>query len=227
MPETTRASSRPSWLSLGTAGPFPGGRTGARFALGAAVVLLLVHGSNALAGGSEVVAKGAFWLLGIGVVAAVGVRAAAVKHEREVWFPVALAFAAWFAGSAYYAGSDRHLETLSTFVAGDMVLLCFAAAAALGAGRLVRARVEPFTPTILLDGMVIAVAVSALGAALMAETLSRLTVEAHPGVMKLAYPIGALLFLSFSAWLVALSDWRPGRFWTLLITGLGIWTFLK
>jgi two-component system cell cycle response regulator len=147
-----------------------------------------------------------------------------VKSEREVWIPAAIAFSAWFAGSAYYAGTDRSIHSLSDFLGGDLVLLSFGAAAALAAARLLRSRVEPYAPTILLDALIIAVATSALGAALMAETLSRLTVEAHPGVMKLAYPIGALLFLSASAWIVALSDWRPDRFWTLLMTGLGFLT---
>jgi two-component system cell cycle response regulator len=203
---------------------FPGGKAGARVALGAVAVLLLVHGANALAFGSFAVAAPVFWALGIGTVAAVVARAVAVRAEREVWIPAAIAFIAWFAGSAYYAGSDRSIDSLSAFLGGDMLLLCFGAAAALAAERLVRARVEMFAPTILLDALVIAVATSALGAALMAETLSRLTVEAHPGVLKLAYPIGALLFLSFAAWMVALSDWRPDRFWTLLMTGLGFLT---
>jgi two-component system cell cycle response regulator len=203
---------------------FPGGKAGTRVALGAVGFLLLVHGANALAFGSFAVAAPVFWALGIGTVAAVVARAVAVRAEREVWIPAAIAFIAWFAGSAYYAGSDRSIDSLSAFLVGDMLLLCFGAAAALAAERLVRARVEMFAPTILLDALVIAVATSALGAALMAETLSRMTVEAHPGVLKLAYPIGALLFLSFAAWMVALSNWRPDRFWTLLMTGLGFLT---
>jgi two-component system, cell cycle response regulator len=222
--ESTAASST-SWPAPRTAaGVFPGGETGARAALGLAALLLSIHGVNALAVGSTSVASKVFWPLGAGVVAAIVARAVLVRSEREIWIPAAIAFAAWFAGSAYYAGSNRTIDSLSTFVGGDMALLCFGTFAALALGRLVRARVETFAPTILLDGLVLAVATISLGAALMAETLSRLTVEAHPGVMKLAYPLGALLFLSFSVWMVWLSDWRPGRFWTLLMTGLGLLT---
>jgi diguanylate cyclase (GGDEF)-like protein len=220
---TTAAST--SWPAPhAEAAVFPGGKNGARVALGLAALLLLVHGVNALAVGSSVVASEVFWPLGVGVVAVVIARALLVRAEREVWVPAAIAFSAWFAGSAYYAGSDRTFETLSSFVGGDLILLSFGTFAALALGRLVHARVDTFTPTILLDGLVIAVATAALGAALMAETLSRLTVEAHPGVMKLAYPIGALLFLSFSVWMVWLTDWKPDRFWTLLMTGLGFFT---
>jgi diguanylate cyclase (GGDEF)-like protein len=222
--ESTGASSTSRPAFRATAAVFPGGRIGAWAALGLAGLLLLVHGANALAAGSPSVARAAFWLLGAGVVVAVAARAALVKSEREIWIPATIAFAAWFAGSAHYAGSHRTFETLSSFVGGDMVLLFFGALAALAIGRLVHARVETFAPTILVDGIVIALASAALGAALMAETLSRLTVEAHPGVMKLAYPIGAVLFLSVSVWMVWLSNWRPNRFWALLMTGLGLLT---
>jgi two-component system, cell cycle response regulator len=212
---------RTSWVSLQADAAFPSGARGARTALIAAGALLLVHGGNALAGGSSQLAVAVFWPLGIGVVAAVAARAFLIKSEREVWIPAAIAFVAWFAGTAYYTGWNRSLDSLSAFLGGDMVLLFFAAPAALAAGRLVQSRVDPFAPTILLDAFVVAIATSALGAALMAETLSRMTVEAHPGILKLAYPIAALLFLAFSVWIVGLSDWRPGRFWTLLMTGLG------
>jgi diguanylate cyclase (GGDEF)-like protein len=222
--EGTGASST-SWPAprIG-AGVFPGGRTGARAALAVVAFLLLVHGANALALGSSKVAGYVFWPVSAGVVAAVVARAVLVRSERHVWIPAAVAFAAWFAGSAYYAGSDRAIHSLKAFLVGDLVLLSFGALAVLAAGRLVHARLETFAPTILLDGLVIAIATSALGAALMDETLSRLTVEARPGVMKLAYPIGALLFLAFSVWMVSLSNWRPDRFWALLMTGLGFLT---
>jgi two-component system cell cycle response regulator len=84
--------------------------------------------------------------------------------------------------------------------------------------------VDQFQPTILFDGVIVALTIAALGAALMTAALSRMTVEAHPGVLKLAYPIGALLFLSFSIWVVALSDWRPNRLWAGMMSGLGLLT---
>ena len=186
--------------------------------------MLLAHGANALAGGPTVVATQIFWPLSAAVVAAVIARAVIIDQEREVWIPAAIAFVAWFVGSAYYAGSDRTIDSLSDFLGGDVLLLSVGAAAVLAGARLVRARVDPFAPTILLDALVVALTSAALGATLMAETLSRLTVEAHPGVMKLAYPIGALFLLSGAIWIVALSDWRPDRFWTLLMSGLGLLT---
>ncbi len=218
-PPTDNSEGRPAGGDLS-----PGGRKIAWSALAAAGALLLVHGANALFDGSSLVASCVFWVTGVGVVGAIVARAAVTRSEREVWIPASIAFAAWLVGSAYYAGSNRSLDSLSAFLLGDMVLLCFATAAALAVGRLVKTRVEQFQPTILLDGVIVGLACAALAAALMSETLSRLTVEDHPGVLKLAYPVGALMFLSFSAWVVALSDWRPDRFWSVLMGGLGLLT---
>jgi diguanylate cyclase (GGDEF)-like protein len=203
---------------------FPGGALGRRVALAGAGLLVLVHGINAFVGGPSLVAATTFWLLGAGIVSAVIARAARTEADRGVWVLAAITFTAWLVGSAYYAGLDRGADSLSSFLEGDLVLLCFGAAAALALERLVTARVASFQPTILLDGAIVALATSALGAALMSGTLSRVTVEAHPGALKLAYPIGALLFLSLAVWVVALSDWRPDRFWSMLMGGLGLLT---
>ena len=184
---------------------------GARAALGAAGLLLLVHGVNALLGGSSSLATQIFWPVGIGAVAVVVVRAAVSETERSIWIPAAIAFVAWFVGSAYYAGSNRSVDSLSAFLDrghGPALLRrrgrARGRAAREGPDRAVPADDPPRRRRDRVrDG-------SALGAALMSETLHRFTVEAHPGVLKLAYPIGALLFLSFAIWVVALSDWRPG-----------------
>src|SRR4051812_1009345 len=207
----TKPSPDPAGAAAPTGGPveFPGGLEGRRMALGAAAVLVLAHGINSFVGGPSFVASALFWLLGAGIVTAVFLRATRADSDRAIWVLAAIAFAAWLAGSAYYAGLDRGADSLSSFLEGDLVLLCFGAAAAIALGRLVPARVVDFQPTILLDGTIVALATAALGAALMSGTLSRLTVEAHPGTMKLAYPIGALLLLSLAVWVVALSDWRP------------------
>jgi two-component system cell cycle response regulator len=222
--------SGPPTVTLGDSLPdpetpgFPGGRTGAAVALGAAGLLLFIHAANALLAGSSLLAAVTWWLVGIGVVTVATARAAVAETERHIWIPAAIAFTAWFVGSAYYGASENSVDSLSSFLIGDLLLLCFAGAAALAVGRLVRSRADQFQPTILFDGVIVALTIAALGAALMTAALSRMTVEAHPGVLKLAYPIGALLFLSFSIWVVALSDWRPNRLWTGLMAGLGLMT---
>jgi two-component system cell cycle response regulator len=204
---------------------FPGGATGARAALGAAVVLLLIQGAGTLVtGGNPLFGRWLFGLLALGAVVAIVARAALVEDERDAWIPASIAFGAWLVGSVYYIGSGESMHSLSAFWSGDVYLLATGAIAALGLGRLVRDRVDQFKPTILLDGVIVALATAALGAALMTEALSRITVETQPGALRLAYPIGALLFLAFATWVVALAAWRPNRLWFLLIGGIGLLT---
>jgi two-component system, cell cycle response regulator len=204
---------------------FPGGPRVARAAVVAAGVVLLVHATNAVAaGGNSPFARLLFGALALGALIAVTARAALVPAERDAWTPAAIAFGAWLIGSVYYIGSDRSVHSLASFWSGDVFLLSAGALAALSVGRLVKDRVEQFQPTILLDGVIVALATAALGAALMTEALSRIAVQSHPGALRLAYPIGALLFLAFCTWVVALTDWRPDRLWSLLVGGLGLLT---
>src|SRR4051812_20204140 len=100
-PTVTLGDSLPDPESPG----FPGGRIGATVALGAAGLLLFVHAANALFAGSSLLATALWWLLGIGVVTVAAARAALTEAERHVWVPAAIAFTAWFIGSAYYGAS--------------------------------------------------------------------------------------------------------------------------
>jgi two-component system cell cycle response regulator len=185
--------------------------------------LLLLHGADALAGGSSPVAGALWWTIALAVVTAVAGRAALSNAERPVWIPATIAFAAWFAGTLYYDGTD-HLGSLPAFHAADVALLSFGASAALAIGRLVRSRVDHFQPTILLDGLIVALATASLGATLLTAVLSNLTVEAQPAVLKLAYPTTVFGFLAFSTWILALSNWRPHRLWMVLLGGLVLLT---
>jgi diguanylate cyclase (GGDEF)-like protein len=202
---------------------FPGGRTGWLIALAVTGILLLAHGVDALAGGASPVTRALWWSLGLGVVAAVGYRAALSDKERSIWLPATVAFTAWFVGSLYY-DSSAHLGSPSSFQLVDAVLLLSAGFAALALARLVTSRVEHFQPTLLLDGLIVALATAALGATLLTSVLSTLTVEAQPSVLKLAYPVVALGFLTFAAWILALSNWRPSRLWIVLTGGLALLT---
>jgi two-component system, cell cycle response regulator len=204
---------------------FPGGPTASRIAIGAAALLLVVHTAYTTAvGGNSAFARLLFGVLALGAVVAVVTRAALVKKDRDAWLPGAIAFGAWLIGSVYYLGANKGTHSLAGFWIGDIFLLSAGFVAALGLGRLVKDRVSPFQPTILLDGVIVALAAAALGAALLTDELSRISVHQEPSALRLAYPIGALLLLVFATWVVALADWRPDRLWSLLLGGLGLLT---
>jgi two-component system cell cycle response regulator len=222
-PPTVQLDKTASAAAEVQAASFPGGRRGWLVALAATVGLLLAHGADALLGGASSITRVVWWSLGVGVVAAVAYRAVLSDAERPIWLPATVAFSAWFVGSLYYDGAD-HLASVSSFQLSDAVFLSCAGLAALALGRLVRSRVEQFQPTILLDGLIVALATAALGATLLTSMLSGLTLEAQPSVLKLAYPVAALGFLTFATWILALANWRPNRLWVVLMGGLALLT---
>ena len=81
--------------------------------------------------------------------------------------PTSVAFGAWFIGSVYYASGGSAEDDLYSFPLVDALLAPFAGAAAFAVAMLVRSRVKPFQPTILLDGLIVSLAAGALAAVVM------------------------------------------------------------
>ena len=202
------------------------GNTMARLLLGGASLALLANAANALFEVGRgplhtLLVTWAFYVLALGALATCVAQIRARQSEHDVWIPAAVAMGAWVVGSFYYRGSGvAHSSAWSV----DLVLVCFAGAAALALGRFVRRRVQPYQATILFDGVIVALAAGALGAALLGEGLDRVAVGGQPMTLRLFYPLGALLLLSFSVWVVALTGWRSNALWAFLVGGLGLLT---
>jgi diguanylate cyclase (GGDEF)-like protein len=204
----------------------PGFAAGGRasvVALGAAGALVLLEAAGGLGAGSSPIARAVWWSLAAGAVVAAAARAVLDPATRHVWAPATVAFAAWFADSLYYDRLDI-VAAPSTFRAADIVLLAFGGVAALAAGRMVKFGLDGYRDTILLDGLILALAASAAAAALLGYAASELAVDGGPAVLTLAYPVAAFGFLSFSIWIISLSGWRPNRFWLILEAGLVLLT---
>jgi two-component system, cell cycle response regulator len=200
-----------------------GGNAVSIVSLGAAALLLLLEGAAALGAGSSAGARAVWWLLAAGVVSAMAIRTALDRSERRLWLPTMVALAAWFVGSLYYDDVDA-LGSPSAFRAADVGLLAFGLPAALAVGRFVRSRVEGFRPTIVLDGLIVALTAGAAGAGLIAPVSSGLARAGDPSPLTLAYPAAALGFLTFAVWIIVLGARRPDRSWLILTTGLALLT---
>ena len=85
-------------------------------------------------------------------------RAGLVQDERRAWTAGAAAFAAWFMGSVFYATGGGAEKDLYAFPVADALLLPFAGAAAATVALLLPSRVKPYQPTLLLDGLIVALA---------------------------------------------------------------------
>jgi two-component system cell cycle response regulator len=91
---------------------------------------------------------------------------------------------------------------------------------------LLHSRVERFRISLWLDGVIAALALGAVSASVVFETVLRSNAHASTAevVTDLAYPIGDLVLLLLVITGVALCGWRPGR--TLALFGAGFLAFI-
>jgi diguanylate cyclase (GGDEF)-like protein len=201
----------------------------AKLVLAAAIAGLSMHAAYTLFGAHKglgpLAASWAFYALALLAVGASVARSGLVHDERPAWIATSVAFGAWFIGSVYYASGGSADDSLYSFSPVDVMLVAFAGPAAFAVGMLVRSRVKPFQPTLLLDGLIVSLAVGALTAVLMYAVVLR-GAEADSSVLavKLSYPLFAAMMLAFSVWVIALIGWRPNRMWLTSAIGLGLAT---
>lgn len=143
--------------------------------------------------------------------------------ERAAWIAISAAVLAWAAGEIWWT---LHIEGNADAPypsPADIGYLAFYPLAALGLYLLVRARAGELDPRLWMDGMIAALGTGALGAALIfefvAERTSGSTIEV---ATTLAYPFGDVVMISLVVGVIALTRWRPGRTWTLLLAGLAV-----
>ena len=196
--------------------------------LGAALVGVAAHAAYALlnvqnAGFDTLFSSWAFYGLALLVVGAAVARPGLVHDERRTWTIAAVAFAAWFMGSIFYASGGDTEKDLYAFPVADAVLVPFGVAAGAAMAMLVRSRLQPFQPTLLLDGLIVSLATAAVVGALMDATfLHGIEGSTTAITLKVFYPLGAVILLSFAVWVHALTGWRPNRTWTSAVIGLAL-----
>ena len=188
----------------------------AGLALYAAQAALAVCGSGADAFFETYVYTG---LVAIGA-ALCAARAVSTQRERLAWSVLGIGLAAWAAGDGYYVAVLAYdLEPpLPSFA--DALWLALYPACYLAIVLLVRDRVRHLARSLWLDGLVGALAVGALGAALVVGAITAPGVDSAVITLDLVYLAGDLVLLGFAVGVFALTGWRPGRAWALLGAGL-------
>src|SRR5436309_1487305 len=169
-----------------------------RLLAGGALLALVANAADSLAGPGPgmlhtVLGTWAFYGLASAALIACFARIGTHDSRQDIWIPVAIAMTGWLAGTFHYRESGA---SITSFWPGDIALVALIVPAAFAIGRLVRRQVQPFQGTILLDGVIVALAAGSLAAALLSAGLDRVAVHGQPATMKLLYPIGALLLLS-------------------------------
>jgi two-component system, cell cycle response regulator len=150
------------------------------------------------------------------------VRGFISRAERGRWLSLGGGLLCLFGGELYYTLHLSHLAKppypsladglyLAFYPAGYAALVLFAPRAS----RQLRA-------CLWLDGLMSALAVGALAAAVLLQPIVASTGGARLEVATtLAYPLGDVTLLAFVVGLLALNAWKPSRSWTLIAAGLG------
>jgi two-component system cell cycle response regulator len=185
-------------------------------AFGLAVGALVLYGLQALVWGNATTAPGP-WLIGGSALVALalcGVRVVVSAAERVVWICASAAIAFWIMGQAAAdaAGSAGSLQATLASLCG---LLFFAGVGA-GLALLARARMQPFRPSVLLDGLIVAMSIGAVGSIMTASLGGSATHHILPASVLLAN----LVVLAFAVWLSWVTGWHTGRTWNATVGAL-------
>ena len=150
-------------------------------------------------------------------------RARRGGQERGAWVAIAAAVLAWGAGEIWWTLYIEGNPSAPYPSPADLGYLAFYPLAVLGLYLLVKARTHELDPRLWMDGLIAALGTGALGAALLVEFVADHTSGTGIEVATtLAYPFGDVVMVSLVVGVIALTRWRPGRTWTLLLAGLTV-----
>ncbi len=158
-------------------------------------------------------------VLGAGIACLI--RASDYKREHAAWVLIGLAILCWGAAEIYWTAFIENNPSAPYPSPADVGYLFFYPLAYAGLAMLVRARAHEINWRLWMDGAIAALGTAALGAAFVFDFVAEKTAGSTVEVATtLAYPLGDIGMVALVVGVVALTGWRPGRTWSLLLAGL-------
>jgi diguanylate cyclase (GGDEF)-like protein len=155
----------------------------------------------------------------LGAAAVVFARAALLKTERRAWLALGVGLLLWALGQAYYSVFLYYASPAPFPSPADVGFLAFYPASYLALVLLLRVRVAQLEPLAWVDGLIGALAVAGVAAALIFPPVLEALGGSPLGVtVSLAYPCSDLVLLGMLSGVFAASKWRTDGTW-LLIAG--------
>ena len=155
----------------------------------------------------------------LGAALLVLVRAALVPAERSAWLALGTGMLLWALGQTYYSVVLYYASPAPFPSPADFGFLAFYPATYVGLVLLLRARVAHLERLAWVDGLIGALAVAGVAAALIfPPVLEALEGSAFGVAVSLAYPCFDLVLLGLLSGAFAASKWRTEGTW-LLIAG--------
>jgi two-component system, cell cycle response regulator len=197
----------------------------ALYVLAAALAIQVVHGLLGVPREgflARAIDDGAYNLVLVGAALVCVARAWRIRSERAAWALIGFALVAWSAADLYYTVVLSKLDEPPYPSISDVGWLAFYPACWIGVVLLMRRRIREFHASLWLDGIVAALGVAALTAALVLPPILSMSVEGELSavIVNLAYPVGDVLLLVMLIGALALTGWRPDRSMVLLGAGL-------
>ncbi len=150
----------------------------------------------------------------LGAAAAVLARSIFVEAERKAWFALGVGLLLWALGQAYYSVFLYYANPAPFPSPSDALFLAFYPASYIGLVLLLRSRVAHLEPLAWVDGLIGALAVAAVAAALIfPPVLSALGGSPLGVAVSLTYPCADLVLLGLVAGALAASKWRAQGTW--------------
>ena len=190
--------------------------------IGGTALVVLYDWLGIGAGDLDVVVNGVVY---DAVVVAAGLacllRARQAPPERGAWLAIAASIFAWGAAEVYWTAVLSGDPSPPYPSPAEIGYLAFYPLAALGVCLLVRARARELDWRLWMDGVIAALGTAALGTAFVFDFVADLTSGSLvEEATTLAYPLADVLMISLVVGVIALTRWRPGRTWALLLCGL-------
>jgi two-component system cell cycle response regulator len=147
-------------------------------------------------------------------------RALLVRAERVPWLLLGGALALWTTGDLYYYFFLSGDESVPIPSIADPFYLAFYPVAYAALALLLRSRMRELKGNLWLDGLIAALAVAALGAAVVFEkVLSSTGGTSLVVATNLAYPLADMLLLAMIVGMFALTGWRFDLTWAFVAAG--------
>ena len=145
------------------------------------------------------------------------------KAERPAWLILGAGMCLWALGDIYFTVELADQAEPPFPSPADLGYLVFYPASYVTLLLLVRSRFAQFERGLFVDGLIAALAVASLAAALMFQPILDSSTGSSAAVAtNLAYPLGDMLLMGVAVGVIALTGWRPGRTWMLLGAGLAV-----
>jgi two-component system cell cycle response regulator len=144
-------------------------------------------------------------------------RGVKVRAERTAWLTMGVGVVGWALGNVYYTAVLWDMDPIPIPSVSDVLWLVYYPVVYIAVAMLLRARIARFHASLWVDGALAALAVAALSAAVVFQSVLQSTGgEPVEVATNLAYPLGDLVLLGMVTGGVALTGWKPGRTWGAL-----------